>query len=46
VKINNDISSPPAPYDEGFKRGITQPPPDFIEKVKKEWDSYGIGISY
>jgi len=41
-----DCTEPPAPYDEGFKRGVAQPPMEFIEKVKRDWNSYEIGISY
>lgn len=41
-----DCTEPPPPYDDGFKRGLAQPPTFFTEKVKRDWDKYGIGVDY
>lgn len=40
-----DCTEPAAPYDEGFKRGLAQPPREFMEKMKQNWDKYGFESS-
>lgn len=36
-----DLTEPPAPYDEGYKRGVALPPKYATEKVLANWKSYG-----
>ena len=36
-----DCTEKPAPYDEGYKRGVAAPPAESIELVEKKWSQYG-----
>jgi len=36
-----DCTEKPAPYDEGYKRGLATPPPEFLDIVEKKWSQYG-----
>jgi len=36
-----DATEPPAPYDEGYKRGVARPSKEALEKVLKKWKDYG-----
>lgn len=36
-----DCTTPPAPFDEGFRRGKAMPPKEAWEKVVSQWKEYG-----
>jgi len=36
-----DCTEPPAPYDEGYKRGIARPDPKIAKMVDEKWQKYG-----
>lgn len=36
-----DCTTPPAPYDEGYRRGRAVPPKEIWDKITRDWKEYG-----